>query len=171
MNPAILPSIQDSLPTLYSLHLAFSRSSVPSSIHSHNTEHFELLSAQSILTSTIPTQLGAMSSHQGLPSPLASLEHGGSLIHTVNTAPLSLLLGSLNPLPLTSPFPQAPNDWPCLLTDVYSINGSRTYSQSTRQTRHRVLPGMSCAPDSSLALVTHYASRSGAGERERVGVA
>lgn len=45
-----------------------------------------------------------MSSHQELPSVLASLEQGGSLIHTVNIAPLSLLLGNqqrfLDPSPL-----------------------------------------------------------------------
>lgn len=35
-----------------------------------------------------------MSSHQELPSVLASLEQARSLIHTVNVAPLSLLLGN-----------------------------------------------------------------------------
>lgn len=48
-----------------------------------------------------------MFTHQELPSPLSSLEHGGSLIHTVNIAPLSLLLGSptllLSPLFLSPP--------------------------------------------------------------------
>lgn len=46
-----------------------------------------------------------MSSHQELPSLLASLEQGGSLIHTINIAPLALLLGTATPLLLTSLFP------------------------------------------------------------------
>ena len=48
-----------------------------------------------------------MSDNQPLPSLLASLEQCGSLIHTVNIAPLSLLLG-IDPLLFTylSPLPQ-----------------------------------------------------------------
>ncbi|KAF6237857.1 hypothetical protein HO173_004058 [Letharia columbiana] len=45
----------------------------------------------------------AMFTHQELPSPLSSLEHGGSLIHTVNIAPLSLLLASMDPAPTANP--------------------------------------------------------------------
>ena len=56
--------------------------------------YFHPLPAQSFLASRIPDHSGAMSGHQQLPSLLASLEQCGSLIHTVNIAPLSLLLGN-----------------------------------------------------------------------------
>ena len=45
------------------------------------------------LISTTPTHPGVMSGHQGLSSLHASLEQSGSIMHTVNTAPLFLLLG------------------------------------------------------------------------------
>ena len=47
-----------------------------------------------------------MSDRQPLPSLLASLEQCGSLTHTVNIAPLSLLLG-ITPLLFTSLSPLA----------------------------------------------------------------
>ena len=59
--------------------------------------YFHLLPAPSFLASPIFNHSGAMSDHQQLPSVLASLEQCGCLIHTVNIAPLSLLLG-IDPL-------------------------------------------------------------------------
>lgn len=62
--------------------------------YSQNTLcYFHLLPAQSFLASPIFNHSGAISDHQPLPLLLASLEQCGSLIHTVNIAPLSLLLG------------------------------------------------------------------------------
>ena len=70
---------------------------------------FHILPAQSFLASPFFNHSGAMSDHQQLRSLLASLEQCGCLIHTVNIAPLSLLLGNtsllftyLSPLAQTS---------------------------------------------------------------------
>ena len=71
--------------------------------------YFHLLPVQSFLAPPIFNHSGAMSEYQQLPSLLASLEQCGCLIHTVNIAPLSLLLGNtslllsfLSPLAQTS---------------------------------------------------------------------
>ena len=49
-----------------------------------------------------------MSSRQELPSLLPLVEQGELLVHTVNIAPLSLLLGSANPFLFTSLFLSPP---------------------------------------------------------------
>ena len=111
------------------------------------------LSAQTILIPITPTHIEAMSSHQELSSLHASLERSGSIIHTVNTAPLFLLLGKLRPHRLA------------LVSNVVcSTVGSRTYSQSACRSRLGVFRGTSCNRDRGSWLVTCHASRLDAGE-------